>query len=394
MGLVLVCGGGTPGWAGDKVTFTDAEDAAPRVQQSTKTKTATPQKRRLENFLDQISRPRGGGSLEAVAPPPFATATPDPGAVPPLTEKEWQQLWKRQNWIQRRPEDLGKPERDASGLLGVRESNQTDLSEPSSTSPRARQGWLVEYYEQLGKARSEAESAVPEPLRDPLRSGRERRRPTDLSLENPAWDGQPSARTGESLKPVEAAGFSPGVSISRNPAAFAPERARETRPGVAEETRNPAWLRGASAMDRVRLPASPLAGPASPPGTPPLEGVARILGQNPIASPLAGNALAANPLSSLDPVTAYPDPTRELLNPVTPVKSGPGPEPGLTISGPGGLETAPTRSRMLSGSPGALSSVAPAGSGPDLRLPAPSATEERRGVHSIKLNLELPRRSF
>lgn len=388
LGLVWICCSGGPACAGDKVTFTDSEDAAPRVERSQKT---TPQsRRRVENFLDRLSQPRGG-SLEAVTPPPFAPAVPGNETVVPLTEKEWQRLKERQNWIHRRPEDLGKADRDLPAGLGGRDENQPGLPDRPSTTPKARQGWLTEYYERLSKDRSQAETAVPEPLQNSPWSTRDRRRSsgTGALAETTPWPGAPSP-AGDSLRPVEAAGFGRSEAAAWERSAMTTERPREADSPTDGLTHEPSWLRSAGSPERDRFGLNPLTAPMpTPPGTPALEGVARILGQNPI-----GNPLAANPLSSLDPVTAYPDPTRELLNPVTPVKSGLGQNARSDAPGQGNAETTPARSRMLSASPGALSSMTPASAGTDVRLPATPSAEARQPLQSIKLNLELPRRSF
>lgn len=394
LGLVLVCGVGGLGYAGDQVTFTDADASAPRLEKSKKTTPQDQGKRRWESFLDRLSGPTRGGSLEAVTPPPFAPAVPGTETVVPLTEKEWQRLKERQNWIHRRPEDLGKTDRDTPGLLGVRGENQVGQPEPSTTAPKPRQGWLTEYYEQLSKNRSGAETAIPEPLRNSPESARDRRRQLNPLPEVSAWEGA-SPQRGESLRPVEAAGFGRGDTPAWERSALATQRPGETDMTAEQMAREPLWLRNRGSLERSRYSLSPQVGPAPAlPGTPALEGVARIMGQNPIGNPLAAAPLAANPLSSLDPVTAYPDPTRELLNPVTPVKSGQGADPKAVGPGLNSAETTPARNRMLSASPGPLSSVAPAGAGADVRLPATPTPDERRALHSIKLNLELPRRSF
>lgn len=394
LGLLLVCGAGGPGIAGDKVTFSDADAAAPRLEKSVRTAPQEQGRRRWESFLDRLSSPSRGGSLEAVTPPPFAPAVPGTETVVPLTEKEWRQLKERQNWIHRRPEDLGKTDRDTPGVLGVRGENQPAMSEPLPTTSKARQGWLADYYEQLSKNRSESETSIPEPLRNAPWSARDRRRPSNVLPEATPWEGAPP-QMGESLRPVEAAGFGRSGPAAWERSAPATERPRETDTPVEEVAREPSWLRNPGSPDRGRFSLSPLAGPApTSPGAPALEGVARIFGQNPIGNPLTAAPLAANPLSSLDPVTAYPDPTRELLNPVTPVKSGQGTDTKAAAPGLNSAETTPARSRMLSASPGPLSSVAPAGAGADVRLPATPSPDERRALQSIKLNLELPRRSF
>jgi hypothetical protein len=389
LGLVLVGGGPGPARAGDSVIFSDSDKAGEKLEESRKAPAR--RKPRIENFLDRLSQPRGS-SLEAVTPPPFAPTAPGAEAVTPLTEKEWQQLKERQNWIQRRPEDLGKEARDPQRAFGVREQNQPG----SPGNPKARQGWLVEYYQQLSKTRAEAENAVPGPLRDASGASRDRRREGGQSYGALAGDGATRPGAGESLRPVGAPGFS-RVEVApgeRSPAAsddlpFSAENLLNSPSANEKGGRDPSWLRSASGLERPRTGFSPLPGMPVAPVNPAVAEVNRLLGNDPL-----GNPLAANPTSSLDPVSTFPDPTREVLNPVTPAKSGEGRDALLAPAARPSLETQPTRSRMLSGTPGILGPEPPGTARSPLSQPPGAAPEERRGLHSIKLNLELPRRSF
>ncbi len=393
LGLVLVGGGPGPARAGDAVIFSDSEKAGEKLEQSRKAPAR--RKPRFENFLDRLSQPRGS-SLEAVAPPPFAPTAPGAETVTPLTEKEWKQLKERQNWIHRRPEDLAKDARDPQRAFGVHHQNQPG----APGNPRAGQGWLVEYYQQLGRAQAEAENAVPGPLRNTSGALRNRRRDGNRDDREPygalASDGTAPPTTGESLRPVGAQGFSrfeaaPG---ERSQAAaedlqFSAENLFDSPSGNEKGSRDPSWLRSAPGLERPRPGFSPLAGLPAAPLNPAVAEVNRLLGNAPLGAPLA-----ANPISSLDPVSTFPDPTREVLNPVTPARSGEGRDSPLAPAGRPGLETQPTRTRMLTGAPGILGAEPPGTARSPLSQSPGAATEERRGLHSIKLNLELPRRSF
>lgn len=393
LGLVLVGGGSGPARAGEAVIFSDSEKAGEKLEESRKA--PAQRKPRFENFLDRLSQPRGS-SLEAVAPPPFAPTAPGAETVTPLTEKEWQQLKERQNWIHRRPEDLGKDARDPQRAFGVREQNQPG----SPGSPKARQGWLVEYYQQLGKTQAEAENAVPGPLRNASGALRDRRRDGGRDGREPygalAGDGAVRPEAGESLHPVGASGFSrvEAVAGERSPAVsedlqFTAENLFDAPGGTDKGSRDPSWLRSPSGLERPRPGFSPLSRLPAAPINPAVAEVNRLLGNDPL-----GNPLAANPISSLDPVSTFPDPTREVLNPVTPAKPGEGRNSPLAPAARPSLETQPTRSRMLSGTPGILGAEPPGTARSPLSQPPGAVTEERRGLHSIKLNLELPRRSF
>jgi len=107
------------------------------------------------------------------------------------------------------------------------------------------------------------------------------------------------------------------------------------------------------------------------------------LGSSPV-----GNPIGRDPISSLDPVTAYPDPTRQALNPVvsSPVGSLGSP---LQAASPG-------RDRPLASSPSSV--MRDLGGGSFRGAFSPSAASpilnERRTLNSMKVTLEAPRRGF
>lgn len=398
LGMVLAGATALSGRAGEAVIFSDSEKAGSRLEES---KPTPPPKQRwqIANPWDPFGR-RGGSSLDAVSLPPFAPATPGQAPVAPLTEKEWQMLKERQNWMLYRR--LGEPSSSERDVLewteGTDRSNsRTPTPEAPGARSKARQGWLADYYEQLSKNRTEGEQAVPEPLRNSGRLDSDRSRRSRLTQPGTILlpDGTPVPAGTESLRPVEAGGFSRANPLSRPPNSMAPGR-ETTRDLLSRPDRSnadsPVWLSGPLEAGRLR---QDLWTRPNPPGTPSsagpaLEGVARILGSSPLGTPLASPSLGTTPLSSLDPVNAYADPTREALNPVRPVEKDP-----LRVipSGATGLEP-PERRRLLTTTPGVLAGDLPASTAPALSQPVNSASEERRSLHSIKVNLELPRRSF
>ncbi len=399
LGVVLAGATAPSGRAGEAVIFSDSEKAGARLEES---KPTPPPKQRwqIANPWDSFGR-RGGSSLDAVTLPPFAPATPNQTPVVPLTEKEWQMLKERQNWmLYRRFDDSSPASRDAGEWLGGTDKPNAPPSGPDTPDSRkARRGWLADYYEQLSNNRSEAENAVPEPLRNSGRLDTDRSRNPRLPRPGTILlpDGTPLPAGAESLRPVEAGGFTranppgrpaEGRGSESDRAAARHATGRPDRAGVE----SPPWLSGASEAGRLRQDLWTRPNPPGTPGPegPALEGVARILGSNPLGNPLAGSSLGTAPLSSLDPVNAYADPTREALNPVRPVERD---LLRVTPSGTPGLEP-PERRRMLTTTPGVLAGDLPGSRAAALSRPVNDAPEERRSLHSIKLNLELPRRSF
>lgn len=378
LGMILA-GAGTDACGGERVTITDSDQPPSKLEQSKKPR---PQRSwRFENPLDRIGRP-GGGSLDAVTAPPFAPNTPGFEVTPPLTEKELRDWKQRQNWIQRTTKDFGGPESDARRALGVRDREQSGTSE----QPKANTGWLAEYYDELGKTQTEANTGAPDPLRDADRQQRDRNKPPGF-LE---MSGRAQPEAGDSLRPIEAGGFAGSEGMPWRNSNTATADPYEVQPDLERgPNRQPSWLRRSPGLGRDRSSVSPVFAPQSlateSPSGSPLQGVARILGNNPI-----GNPLATAPISSLDPVTAYPDPTREALNPVKPVEGRAQP---VRASGLAGVET-PGRNRMLTTSPGVLGNEPAAAQRTGISQPVGGATEERRPLHSIKVNLDMPRRSF
>lgn len=378
LGMILA-GAGPAARGGEKVTITDSEQPPSKLEQSKKPR---PQRSwRFENPLDRIGRP-GGSSLEGVTAPPFAPNTPGLELTPPLTEKELREWKQRQNWIQRTTRDFSGSEADPHRILGVRDPEQPGAAE----DPKANKGWLTEYYDELGKSQTEAGRGAPDSLRDRDRQKRDRTNPPGFpELSNRM---RPDAST--SLQPIEAGGFAGSEGAPWRDSNTATADPYEIQPDLERgPNRQPDWLRRSPGTGRDRSSVSPVFAPQSlpdeSPSGSPLQGVARILGNNPI-----GNPLATAPISSLDPVTVYPDPTREALNPVKPVEGRVQP---LQPSGLAGMEN-PGRGRLLTTSPGVLGNEPSAAQRMGISQPVGGTTEERRPLHSIKVNLDMPRRSF
>ena len=386
LGLSLA-GGGMTGLAGETVTFSNSE-RRPRTQAADPRKTKPNGTRTFDNPLESFGR--GGSSLEGVTAPPFAPSVLAPEPQAPLTDKERRLLDQRQNWIFRSADDYQREQNDAHRAFGVEAFD----NDGGGRRPETGKGKLVDYYERLSRSEEAGREAVPEALRNSGVSGRTNGRNGSFSSNH--GNREPGGdQAGGSLAPVRANGltgdrtdapFEATSSEQESGLRFGEERRGETglgerRPGDD----SPKWLRTALEQNSVLTMEAPALSPLpSPDGLAieELRGVSRILGSSPIG----------NPLSSLDPVTAYPDPTREVLNPVVGRPIG----ASIRPAAPGALtrQDQPGRGIQLGGA----SSILDGGSGlaqqSSLGKVLDSSAPERRALHSIKVNLEMPRRSF
>lgn len=369
-------GGGGVASAGEKVTFSD-NDRRPT------TSTADPRKDRRSRAVDRENPlggfAPGGSSLDGVMAPPFAPSVAAPEASIPLTEKELRLLDQRQNWIFRTPADLQRDHGDAHTVFGVRERESGAPGTRSETGgSRAR---LVDYYDRLGREREAGASGGVNTPRD--------------SQTGPDRPGQASpvfafpeglSRNDGSLAPVHPPGFGDPASSLTPPGVFTSTDTTFSDPDGRRASPDSDWARPDWTRSGPSFRESPVAPPfpvTDRPLAEQLTGVSRILGASPIG----------NPLSSLDPVTAYPDPTREPLNPVIgrPVNASARPLgtlPSGNESPQAGGRTAPfsTSPAILATTPGLT------GTGPGRT--ADSAAPERRTLQSMKVNLDMPRRAF
>lgn len=389
-GLGLLLAGGCAGaLAGERVTFSNAE-------QRPNTPVADPRKAKpgrsysIENPFENFGRK--GSSLDGVTAPPFAPTVSLPEPQLPLTDKERRLLDQRQNWIFRSTDDIQRDQEDAHRVFGVEQFEDNGGGQKSEGG----KGKLVEFYERLSKSEQEANDALTDKVRTSIRSNRSPRPgryPGDAGRgEGPDADGQGGSfvRGDESegslapVRPMGLGGFDsgPGSEFERG-------FTGGDRMGRDFDTRSandrPDWLKAAlernDVLGQSAVSAGPLgAGDGLAAGE--LRGINRILGSSPIG----------NPLSSLDPVAAYPDPTREAMNPVLGRPLANSMRPAL--SGPLMQSDAPARSLSLGG-PSPLFGPGPAlapqgvlGSAAGIRAP------ERPAMHSIKMNLDLPRRAF
>jgi hypothetical protein len=383
LGLTLA-GGGIAALAGEKVTFSNS-DRRPNAPATDPRKAKVNGTRSIENPFESFGR--GSSSLEGVTAPPFAPSAPTPEPQAPLTDKERRLLDQRQNWILRSADDYQRDQNDANRAFGVEQFDDKG----GTRRPEASKGKLVDYYERLSKSQEAGAQAVPEALRNSGLSGR-----TGGSLDSRTGRRDPGASQPDgSLAPMRATGFAgdrtdlsfeAAFSEPESGARFGEERLGDNRLGADRQgDDSPEWLRTALGQSGALSLGGPATTPLSSPGGiagEELRGVSRILGSSPIG----------NPLSSLDPVTAYPDPTREILNPVVgrPVGASLRPAAPGALAGPDQLgRSLPLggASSVLDGGPGLAQQ---SGLGKVLDASAP----ERRSLHSIKVNLEMPKRSF
>ncbi len=308
----------------------------------------------------------GSSSLQSIPATPFASPQPTP-----LSPRDRERLQQQRDWIMNAPEDRLRSSDDVNRALGVRDYQP----ETESKENEAAQGNLVRFYQKLEAAEADAAKAT---SLDPSRE-----RPTDslspLGADSRSGstpfgapssfqhrDGRPESRgprfsdlsLGGPSEPLGTLGRQPGqwdglFDRSRNndrPSTFS---VLETNPGAPKEPRD----------------------------------LERLLGGNPVTSPLA-----QSPITSLDPVTAYPDPTREPLNPVvsSPVGTLPSPLQADTRIGRGG------RQPLLGASPATRNldrGGSLRGSLGDPNAPA-GPVSSQRALGAMKVQLEMPRRSF
>jgi hypothetical protein len=278
----------------------------------------------------------------------------------------------RRNWILRTPESFSNAS-DAAGMnraFGVRET-QVEGRQAESQAPK---GGIISYYEQLQEAEATRQQPTTDAwLRREARSESVRVGPQGEASPRESWSLQPSLSD-------------PSFYQRANQNAQFP-----TDPMRLQVNRD---LEADSRFSRYRAQMHELIDPNRPApltSTPVnhRSGVAEILGGDPVASPVAD--LFVN---TVDPITAYPDPTREALNPVVGT-----PNSSLApVSGSPGL--------LVSSDPARRSGVAPS---PLLRSMDEISMDVRpksgaqaghgslngpRTLQSIKVNLEMPGRSF
>lgn len=352
--LMLTCGAS----AGEKVTFTDKRSPHEPVTQSRPgTARVT-----IESPLGSFSP--GSSSLRGIPAPPFSSPRPAP-----LTPQQREALDQRRDWIMQTPDDRLADSEKVNRALGVRDYSAEDAGKTAEEA--TENGTLLRFYEKLEAGES-----------------------ADL----PAATGQASSEPTESLSPLglDGAPTFPGAqphapSGEWSPAYGTPSSWNNGVPaGRLEPFRVPP--RALGAMER---PFEPRRGAestssflrqviAGTEGAPEPSGIERLLGGSPISSPIA-SPIVRSPITSLDPVTAYPDPTREALNPVvtSPIGSLNSPLQAGAATSPRSLLTTPSlMGRTLVGSESVGGSLK-AGS-----------RNDRGALQSIKVQLEMPRRSF
>lgn len=346
--------------AGEGVTFSDKwSDRRPATQPGRE----TGRRFSLENPFGSFNS--GSSSLHGIAAPPFSPPEPTP-----LSPRERELLEQRRDWIMQTPGDRMRDSDAVNRAFGVREYAPETSKKESDTE----KGTLLRYYEKLQATdaaaakvvRAPADSATTDSL-SPLGLGGAPRfgapRPFRSSLE-PARGSLGAPR----LNDIAANGF----------------RGESLTPDDRQLGR---WERPFEPSSSERRPSLAFGPAESAAESGELTGIQRVLGAAPLAGPVT--PLNRGPITSLDPVTTYPDPTREALNPVvsspvgglgSPLQAGPGTrDRSLTMTPSAGLRD--LGNNPLRGSSEIFGSAAPASS-------------SSRTLNSMKVQLEMPRRSF
>lgn len=353
---------GPVAWAGEKVTFSDT-DRRPTLPDANKRDTG-----RSINFENPFtSFGSRGGSLNGVTARPFAPSTlMTTPQTTPLTKRELDLLNERRNWILQRPDGGKLGETDADKAFGVDDFGGKSAGKSNSTLDND-QGDLVRYYKSL-EDRSGADAATP---------GQDALKNTVGSL------GNQDSRS-ESLGATPANPFAEptGLSTLSQPRDSAFDSLRS--PTAAQEN---GWLTKSLREINASANRGVAGGLDTVNGAPAkdLSGMAMVLGQSPIASPIA-----ASPISKLDPLSTYPDSTREALNPVI----------GQSLdSKKSPLQPAFTASEKFDKALRLPPSTALQGLGASMLAPSASRSiasplAQPRSLSSTKVQFELPKRSF
>lgn len=350
--------------AGEKVTFSDTA-RQPTLPDTSKQRDSGRSLSFQNPFESFGSR---GGSLNGVTARPFAPSTLMPPAAPavPLTKREMDLLDERRNWILQTPDGGKLGETDADKAFGVDDFGGKSAGKSNSTLDND-QGDLVRYYKSL-EVRSGADAATP---------GQDVLKNTVGSLGN-----QDSRSDSLGATPANPFAEPTGLSALSQPRDSAFDSLRS--PAAAQEN---GWLTKSLREINASANRGVVGGLDAVNGAPAkdLSGMAMVLGQSPITSPIA-----ASPISKLDPLSTYPDSTRDALNPVVgqalDAKKSP-------------LQPAFTASEKFNKSLQLPPSTALQGLGASMLAPSASPSiasplAQPRSLSSTKVQFELPKRSF
>jgi len=360
LGVLLSAVMAAAAWAGEGVTFSDKR-SAPRSATSSR---SAGRRLAIENPLGSLDP--GASSLQGFAAPPFAA--PRPG---PISPRERELREQRRDWIMQAPDSRLRNNDEVNRAFGVRDYSPENSTKEKEKESDQNKGALIRYYEKLESAESTPSTAA----------GATAEKETTDSLSPLGLERPPQYYMGSEgrLGPGEISGGDP-MAVRLN--------------DISAGLRNDPFGEAARQAGRWPKPFEVDRGGARRPalsfqsgtggeiaGQP--SGVERLLGASPIDNPVGRGSV-----SSLDPVTAYPDPTREALNPIV--------APPVTSLGSPLQAGAAMRDRPLAVSP---SSVMRDLGGNSLRGalgPASSAASlnQRRTLQSIKVQLDAPRRNF
>jgi hypothetical protein len=353
--------------AADKVTFSDSNKSKDPADVA---KPASKASRSFQNPFESTG-PKGS-SLQGVTAPPFSPSAPSESTPSPLTARERQMLEDRRDWIMRTPGNGSYSERDVNRALGVKEYDAG-----ANASKSADKGWLMRYYEQGQSSKNASTKGLPETMRT-----------QPMGLESSGRNGNRSLTTKDSAN----------WSQSGERALDMQESVTGLPGGLEKSAADHDWMQasrmGSAKSPRFDAPRNlgldldpEITGPNALQGQQ-LQGITKILGRDPIQSTLPSSASLLD--TGLGSVNAYPDSTRNALNPVVakPAADNKVPfQPGFAAG------ERPEKSLQLKSSAvldglGANSYFAPV---PE--KPADVPLVQQRGVHSMKTQIEMPRRS-
>ncbi|RME93168.1 MAG: hypothetical protein D6766_08670 [Verrucomicrobia bacterium] len=371
--LLAVWLAGAPAWAGEKARLSDAPlPIKPQQQQETL-------RRQLRSHRFDPTARSSRPSLEAITVTPFQYRPRTPSArARILTPEELEAIDEQRNWLFRSPDQIGLTEENLHRALGIRSLPETeDWTKNRNLRAGAMERRLNDEREKADAERTAEAMQMRQWLKedgtDSPFFGANRQAPAlqdaPVHLEESGLADQTDPALENSLEAVE-----------RSMLDFRQSIERLTRGQVFEFGAGA----GGSLDPAASLPG--LGGPLERVGT-----TDRLL-QKPVESPI-GPGLA----STLDPVNAYPDLTRQELNPVTPRPGSELVRP--SVGGLNALERPGTGVAAGLGGPNRLDPFRQPASNPSLlpSLQLPSTTPSgplRRPSRSVATDLPLPGRTF
>lgn len=366
LGLSTACLVGTSATAGEKVRLSGKAPVTDTAE------TGHYIRERLESrgpaILGQSSR---RPSLQGVTTSPFQLPSRPTGRI--LTKQELDRIQAKTDWIFQGSEDAEMNEENLHRALGIRETSEGD---PDSVLGEHHASALERYLQK----RQEREQEMGRDAENAPVTTTELLAPaTDSAMAMVGPDGQPRPGTAPDGAFDLTSPDNPADSLGLSRDTFLPSRGGSlqpfalTRPGFGD-------LRNLGFNQRSGLLGD--SGSSS-------RGISDLLGSSPIESVITPNGLAVT-----DPINAFPDLTRQEINPVTPSVAPATtakplfPDTTATPSGQVVQTRRPAVANPLSAGAPSRSFLPPAPKGNSSLNPSFSPSR------SIRTQLEIPRRTF